>query len=417
MNGGVSIILYFIIELYSLACPPLIAQIQLLPLLLTIAAMMKGLFLSLCTCSAPTATIRCGAGFSFLQWGRTRRERKEARKRVWSTPPVFISARPRLEMKIYMNMLTRLAMTVVRWFDSWAGVESIEEREPLCVDWLRCLPFVAMHLMCLGVIWVGWSPFAVSVAVALYVIRMFAITGIYHRYFSHRTFKTSRFGQFMFALLGACAVQRGPLWWAAHHRHHHRYSDTENDRHSPIQHGFLWSHMGWFMARSNFATNLRAVSDLAKFPELRFLDRFDILVAISLAVGIYFFGVLVASLDPDLGTSGLQLLIWGFFISTVAVYHGTYTINSLAHQIGRKRYETGDTSKNSFILSLITLGEGWHNNHHHYPGSVRQGFYWWEVDISYYILVVLSWMGVVWDLRPVPDHIRNARRIDVAEAA
>lgn len=320
-------------------------------------------------------------------------------------------------MKIHMNTLTPLVMTVVRWFDSWAGIEAINEREPVCVDWLRCLPFVAMHLMCFGVIWVGWSPFAVSVAVAMYIIRMFAITGIYHRYFSHRTFKTSRVGQFVFALLGACAVQRGPLWWAAHHRHHHRYSDTENDRHSPIQHGFLWSHMGWFLSRSNFATNLRAVSDLAKFPELRFLDRFDILVAITLAVSIYFFGVLVDALNPDLGTSGPQLLIWGFFVSTVALYHGTYTINSLAHQIGRRRYETSDTSKNSFILSLITLGEGWHNNHHHYPGSVRQGFYWWEIDISYYILVVLSWLGVVWDLRPVPDHIRNARRTDVAEAA
>lgn len=330
---------------------------------------------------------------------------------------ITISARPRLKKKIYMNTLNRLIIAIIRWFDSWADLEAIQEREPLCVDWLRCVPFVIMHLMCLGVLWVGWSPFAVSVAVVLYVVRMFAITGLYHRYFSHRAFKTSRLGQFLFALLGACAVQRGPLWWAAHHRHHHRHSDTEHDRHSPLQHGFLWSHMGWFMSRSNFATNLRAVSDLAKFPELRFLDRFDALVAICLAVGIYFFGALVAWLDPALGTSGSQLLIWGFFISTVAVYHGTYTINSLAHQIGRRRYDTDDTSKNSFLLSLITLGEGWHNNHHHYPGSARQGFYWWELDISYYILVVLSWMGVVWDLRPVPDHIRNTRRTDIAEAA
>jgi stearoyl-CoA desaturase (delta-9 desaturase) len=267
------------------------------------------------------------------------------------------------------------------------------------------------------VIWVGWSPFALGIAAALYVVRMFAITGIYHRYFSHRTFKTSRTGQFVFALLGASAVQRGPLWWAAHHRHHHRFSDQENDRHSPMRHGFVWSHMGWFLSRSNFPTNLHAVSDLAKFPELRFLDRFDILVAILLAVGIYFVGVAAAAFSPELGTSGPQLLIWGFFISTVMVYHCTYTINSLAHQIGRRRYETGDTSGNSLFLAIITLGEGWHNNHHHYPGSVRQGFYWWEIDISYYILVVLSWMGIVWDLRPVPDHIRNTRRVDLAEAA
>lgn len=316
-----------------------------------------------------------------------------------------------------MNTLSRLGMTVVRWFDSWAGTDAVEEREPVCVDWLRGFPFAAMHLMCLGVIWVGWSPFALGVAAVLYVVRMFAITGIYHRYFSHRTFKTSRAGQFVFALLGASAVQRGPLWWAAHHRHHHRFSDQENDRHSPVRHGFLWSHMGWFLSRTNFATNLRLVSDLAKFPELRFLDRFDILVAILLAVGIYFVGAAAAAFSPELGTSGPQLLIWGFFISTVMVYHCTYTINSLAHQIGRRRYETGDTSGNSFFLAIITLGEGWHNNHHHYPGSVRQGFYWWEIDISYYILVVLSWMGIVWDLRPVPDHVLNTRRVDLAEAA
>lgn len=316
-----------------------------------------------------------------------------------------------------MSKFSRLTTTLVRWFDSWAGMEAIQDREPLCVDWLRCLPFVAMHLMCLGIIWVGWSPFAITVAAALYFVRMFAITGLYHRYFSHRTFKTSRLGQFLFALLGSCAVQRGPLWWAAHHRHHHRHSDKESDRHSPLQHGFLWSHMGWFMSRSNFPTNLRAVADLAKFPELRFLDRFDSLIAIMLAVGIYFFGALVSVIWPGLGTSGGQLLIWGFFVSTVVVYHGTYTINSLAHQIGWRRYDTEDTSKNSFLLSLITLGEGWHNNHHHYPGSARQGFYWWEIDITYYILVMLSWTGLIWDLRPVPKHIRYARRTDMAEAA
>jgi stearoyl-CoA desaturase (delta-9 desaturase) len=296
-------------------------------------------------------------------------------------------------------------------------MEAIQEREPLCVDWLRCIPFVAMHSMCFGIIWVGWSPFAVTMAAALYFVRMFAITGLYHRYFSHRAFKTSRLGQFFFALLGSCAVQRGPLWWAAHHRHHHRHSDQESDHHSPLQHGFLWSHMGWFMSRPNFPTNLQAVADLAKFPELRFLDRFDILIAILFAVGIYFFGVLVSVVWPGLGTSGGQTLIWGFFVSTVVLYHGTYTINSLAHQIGRKRYDTEDTSKNSFLLSLITLGEGWHNNHHHYPGSTRQGFYWWEIDITYYILVLLSWTGLIWDLRPVPKHIRDTRRIDMAQAA
>jgi stearoyl-CoA desaturase (delta-9 desaturase) len=246
---------------------------------------------------------------------------------------------------------------------------------------------------------------------------MFAVTGFYHRYFAHRTFKTSRLGQFVFALLGTCAVQRGPLWWAAHHRHHHRHSDRETDIHSPLQQGFLWSHMGWITSRTNFAINLRAVSDLAKFPELRFLDRFDVPVAVMLGVLTYLLGASLAVLLPALGTNGLQMLVWGFFVSTVVLYHGTFTINSLAHQIGRRRYETSDTSGNSLLLAALTLGEGWHNNHHHYPASARQGFYWWEIDITYYLLVMLSWTGLIWDLRPVPEHVRSARRTNLAAAA
>ncbi|MGE0827345.1 MAG: acyl-CoA desaturase [Candidatus Binatia bacterium] len=296
-------------------------------------------------------------------------------------------------------------------------MENVDPREPPRVDWLRVIPFVAMHLMCFGVLWVGWSPVAVGVAVALYAIRMFAITAFYHRYFSHRTFKTSRRCQFAFALLGTSAVQRGPLWWAAHHRHHHRWSDQPQDIHSPRQHGFLWSHMGWFTARVHFRTDLHAVRDLAKFSELCFVDRFDTLVALLLALSLYGLGVLLSALAPELGTSGVQMLIWGFFISTVVLYHATYTINSLAHQIGRKRYDTGDNSGNSWLLALITFGEGWHNNHHHYAGTVRQGFYWWELDPTYYLLVVLSWCGLIWDLKPLPSHIREARRLSLPAGA
>ena len=308
----------------------------------------------------------------------------------------------------------RLWVALVRWFDSWAGVEKLTSQEPPQIDWLRVIPFVAMHAACLGVFWVGWSWSALTVAVALYVIRMFAITGFYHRYFSHRTFKTARCSQFAFAALGATAVQRGPLWWAAHHRHHHRHSDQEGDHHSPQRHGFLWSHMGWFTARVHFATDLCLVRDFAKFPELCFLDRFDIFVPLLFATTLYGFGALWETFYPGAGTSGPQMLIWGFFISTVLLYHGTYTINSLAHQIGTKRYDTQDDSRNSLILSFITLGEGWHNNHHHYPASVRQGFYWWEIDLTYYLLVLLSWTGLIWDLKPVPHHIRGARRLDLA---
>ncbi|MGD0502743.1 MAG: acyl-CoA desaturase [Steroidobacteraceae bacterium] len=264
-----------------------------------------------------------------------------------------------------------------------------------------------MHAACLAVIWVGVSWIALVVAVALYVLRMFAITGFYHRYFSHRTFKTTRFGQFIFGLLGASAVQRGPIWWAAHHRHHHVYSDKPEDVHSPIQHGFFWSHMGWFMSHKHFVADLSRVKDLLKYPELRFLDRYDVVVPACLGVGVFLLGVLLKHAAPGLHTTGWQMLVWGFFISTVAVYHGTYTINSLSHVFGRQRYNTGDGSRNNPWLALITLGEGWHNNHHHYPASVRQGFYWWEFDITFYMLKLMSFVGVIWDLKPVPLAVRE----------
>jgi stearoyl-CoA desaturase (delta-9 desaturase) len=324
---------------------------------------------------------------------------------MMSRPSVFLSKAP------------NLVLSFIRWFDAWAGVDKLQENDPQRVDWSRVVPFIGVHLMCLGVFWVGWSWTAVSVAAALYAIRMFAITGFYHRYFSHRSFKTGRWCQLAFAILGASAVQRGPLWWAAHHRNHHRHSDQESDVHSPCRHGLIWSHMGWITSRPNFVTRLKAVPDLVEFPELRFLDRFDILVPTLLGVALYYLGVLLATVAPELGTNGPQMLIWGFFISTIVLFHCTNTVNSLAHRIGTQRYDTQDKSRNNLFLALITFGEGWHNNHHHYPSSARQGFYWWEIDLTYYGLVLLSWLGLIWDLRPVPVHVRDAGRIDKRTAA
>jgi stearoyl-CoA desaturase (delta-9 desaturase) len=280
------------------------------------------------------------------------------------------------------------------------------------IDWVRCLPFIGLHVACLTVFLVGWSWVAVGVALGLYIIRMFAITGFYHRYFSHRTFRTSRPTQLLMAILGASAVQRGPMWWAAHHRHHHKHSDDPDDIHSPEQHGFWMAHMGWFMTDAGFGTNERLVRDWAKFPELKFLDRFDMLVPAVLAVACFGLGVLLETVAPGLGTSGWQMFVWGFLISTVACYHGTYTINSLAHTWGRRRYATDDDSRNNFILAIITLGEGWHNNHHHYPAAARQGFFWWEIDPTYYGLKVMQWLGLIWDLNAVPQRALERNRID-----
>ncbi|MGA9572967.1 MAG: acyl-CoA desaturase [Lysobacterales bacterium] len=300
---------------------------------------------------------------------------------------------------------------MLAWFDS-SAVELSADIHGRRIDWLRTLPFIAMHLACLGVIWVGWSPLAVGTAIALYLVRMFAITGFYHRYFSHRSFKTSRVMQFIFALIGAASVQRGPLWWAAHHRHHHANTEQEDDPHSPVHHGLWWSHTGWFLSREHFQVSGERVRDLKRFPELRFLDRFDIAVPVVLAVSLLLTGSFLESYAPQLGTSGGQMLVWGFFISTVVLYHGTFTINSLAHRWGKRRYATSDNSRNNFWLALLTMGEGWHNNHHHYPVSAKQGFYWWEIDMTYYILRFLAMLGLVWDLKPVPVKHRESNRLN-----
>jgi stearoyl-CoA desaturase (delta-9 desaturase) len=300
---------------------------------------------------------------------------------------------------------------ILSWFDNERAVTEVASADGARhIDWPRLLPFVAMHLGCLGVIWVGMSLTAVLVAVALYALRMFAITGFYHRYFSHCAFHTSRTAQFVFALLGATGVQRGPLWWASQHRHHHSHSDQPEDVHSARQHGFFWSHMGWFMARENFATRRELIGNLWRFPELRFLDRYDGLVPLLLGLALYGSGEALAAFAPGLQTSGLQLVVWGFCISTVVLYHATFTINSMAHGYGSRRYATRDDSRNNVWLALLTFGEGWHNNHHHFPGAARQGFYWWEIDLTYYGLRVLAALGIIWDLKEVPAAMRNARR-------
>ena len=310
------------------------------------------------------------------------------------------------------NFAINTAGKLLQWVDSHSQINApTENSTDKKVDWLRVIPFLFMHLMCLGVIWVGWSPVAVVIAFALYFLRMLAITGFYHRYFSHKSFKTSRIAQFIFAVLGASAAQRGPLWWASHHRHHHIHSDNQEDAHSPKQHGFLWSHMGWFTDNSNFPPKLQRIPDLVKFKELIWLDRFDAIVPIILAIGLYAFGELLAATAPSLNTNGSQLLIWGFFISTVILYHATYTVNSLAHKFGKRRYNTKDDSRNSFLIALITCGEGWHNNHHHFPGSASQGFFWWEVDMTYYFLRFLAWTGIIWDLKAVPAELKNSRLV------
>jgi stearoyl-CoA desaturase (delta-9 desaturase) len=258
------------------------------------------------------------------------------------------------------------------------------------IDWVTSIPFLGMHvaavvgLFFFPVTWKG-----IALCVGMYYLRMFALTAGYHRYFSHRSFKTSRWFQFVLAFLGTLNVQKGVLWWAANHRHHHRYSDKPEDVHSPVQRGFWWSHVGWVLGSTYAKTMDDQIRDFADYPELRWINKHYLIPVVA-------FAVILRAL------AGWDGFFWGFVVSTVVLWHGTFTVNSLAHVWGKRRYKTNDDSRNNFWIALITMGEGWHNNHHHYMSSARQGFYWWELDMSYMILRALSFLGIVWDVRVPP---------------
>lgn len=261
------------------------------------------------------------------------------------------------------------------------------------------LPFLLAHLACFAAVWSGVSWQALVLCIALYWLRMFGVVAGYHRYFSHRTFSTSRAFQFLLAFLAQTSAQKSLLWWASKHRHHHLHSDTTRDVHSPRHTSFLYSHLGWIFARKHDKADLTNVADLVRYPELRWLHRHELLPAIAVA-GLCFW------------LAGWSGLVVGFFWSTVLLYHATFCINSLAHVRGAKRYVTGDDSRNNALLAFFTMGEGWHNNHHAYQSSVRQGFRWWEIDPAYYILRALSWIGLVWDLKTPPKAVmRNEQRL------
>lgn len=265
------------------------------------------------------------------------------------------------------------------------------------VNKITSIPFVLMHLVPLLALFTGIDRKAVIMGLVLFYARMFFITAGYHRYFAHRSYRLARVPQFIMAVGGATAVQKGPLWWAGHHRDHHKYSDTEQDIHTP-QKGFWWSHVGWILCDKFAATPTDRIKDFAKYPELRWLDKYDFVAPWTLAIGCFLVG----------GWSGLVI---GFFLSTVVLWHATFTVNSLAHVFGRRRYATEDTSRNSAVIALLTLGEGWHNNHHSYQASARQGFFWWEFDPSFYVLKVLSWVGIVSDMKVPSAQIKAANRI------
>ena len=273
-------------------------------------------------------------------------------------------------------------------------------------DYSASVPFYLVHVLSLvGAIMLPFHWWYAVIALALYYVRMFGVTGGYHRYFAHRSYKTGSVFQFLLAFLAETSIQKGVLWWAGHHREHHRNSDQPNDIHSPVQHGFWWSHVGWIVSAKYDETPEKSIRDFMKYPELRFLNRFHLLPPAILSVALYAIG-------------GLPLLCWGMGVSTVVLWHGTFTINSLSHVFGKRRYPTSDDSRNNWLLAIVTMGEGWHNNHHHFAAAARQGFYWWEIDMSYYVLKSLSVFGIVWDLKqPTAKVLAEGRAADEARRA
>ncbi len=276
-------------------------------------------------------------------------------------------------------------------------------RRPSLGQYFNLAGIIAIHGAAIYAFYRGPTLRLVIFAVVSYFVRMFAITAVYHRYFAHRAYKTSRPFQLFLAVLGTTATQKGPLWWASTHRVHHKHSDTERDVHSPVRRGFWWSHMGWWLSREHEHGAMALIPDFAGYPELRWIEKWNVLGPLAMIGLLLAFG-------------GFDVFLWAYVVSTCFLMHGTFTINSLSHVFGSRRYATTDTSRNNFLLALITLGEGWHNNHHHYMSSANQGFFWWEIDVSFYILKGLERVGLVWDLRGVPEHMkkRNLMR-DVGE--
>jgi stearoyl-CoA desaturase (delta-9 desaturase) len=288
---------------------------------------------------------------------------------------------------------------LLRWFDSSTNSPSSSE----AVDYSRIVPFILLHVVCLVGVWfVPVGTIEIVTATTAYFVRMFAITGFYHRYFAHKSFETGRLHQFVWAFIGASSAQRGPIWWAATHRQHHRSADSDDDPHNSRR-GFWWSHVGWFLTPKHFQTRAHLVSDWVKYPELRWIDRFDIVPPLTLLACLYALGETFGHIG--LPTNGLQLAFWGFAVSTVVLLHLTLAINSLTHRFGTRAYDTADHSRNLWPLAVLTLGEGWHNNHHRYCGSARQGHHWWQIDVTFYLLWALSRVGLVKTMHPVPAKV------------
>ncbi|HEY1909661.1 MAG TPA: fatty acid desaturase [Vicinamibacterales bacterium] len=243
---------------------------------------------------------------------------------------------------------------------------------------------------------------------ASHFVRALGLTLMYHRYYAHRAFKMNRGARFVWTLIGTAAMQKGPIWWAGHHVMHHKFADREGDPHSPMISGFYYAHVGWFLHDTKFdqldASN-PVVRDFGKFPEIAWLEKYFIIPPTVMAVAMYLYG-------------GWPWLVYGFCLPTMTLAHATFCINTVNHLFGSRRFETMDDSRNNPITAFFAVGEGWHNNHHRYQRAARNGFYWWEFDLTWYTMKAMAALGLVWDMQPVPARIyEEARQLKAQRAA
>jgi stearoyl-CoA desaturase (delta-9 desaturase) len=231
-------------------------------------------------------------------------------------------------------------------------------------------------------------------------LRAIGLTLAFHRYYAHQAFEMNRGARFFWTLVGTAAMQKGPLWWAGHHVYHHKYADRDGDPHSPKLSGFYHAHLGWFLNDSRHRTldpSNPVIRTFARYPEIAFLERFNVVPPIVMAAAMYAFG-------------GWPWLLWGFCLPTVTLSHATFAINTVNHLFGSRRFQTRDDSTNNALTALFAVGEGWHNNHHRYQRAARNGFYWWEIDVTYYVIWTMEKVGLAWNVQPVPERIyREAR--------
>lgn len=272
------------------------------------------------------------------------------------------------------------------------------------IHWRSVIELLFIHIGALSVFYVGVSKVAFISFLIVDILGGFFVTVILHRYFTHRCFETSRIPQFIFGLLSLTVLQRGPLWWVSHHRRHHHFTDTDDDPHTPKK-GFFYSHLGWLMTLNEASTDKDHVKDWIRFPELIWLDRLEWLAPVFMILSAFYFGVIINHFFPHLGTSGLQMIVWLVCIPTMLVLHGSCLVNSCLHTFGYRRFNTPDNSRNALLFTLISFGEGFHNNHHRYHDSCCQGIEWWEIDITYYMIKLLAKIGIIWNLRMFPDSV------------